>query len=70
MPDSHTQTAGQLLTPKEVMGMLQISQATLYRIIEKRIFPFYRIRRSLRFNRGDIEVYLTSMRIESASKWK
>ncbi len=59
-----------LLTPKEVIEILQISQATFYRIIEKRLIPFYKIGRGLRFDYADIEKYLVGVHIESVSKWK
>lgn len=56
---------GQLLTPDEAAGMLRLSKASLYRLVEKRILPFYKVSGSLRFGVKDMESYLSSHRVES-----
>lgn len=58
----------ELLTPKEVMGLLHISQATFYRILEGGLIPFYKVGRSLRVDRNDLMIYLSQIRIKSVSE--
>ena len=47
-----------LLTPQQVIGMLQISRATLYRLMGMRKFPFCKIGGAIRFRVADIEEYI------------
>ncbi len=54
----------ELLTPSEVAGVLKISKIGVYRLIEKRQIPFYKVRRSLRFDKNDVLFYLQQNRIE------
>jgi len=58
-------TLSQLLTPDEAAAILRLSKASLYRLVEKRILPFYRVSGSLRFGVKDMESYLSSRRVES-----
>jgi len=55
----------ELLTPDELAKFLSISRATVYRLVEKRLIPFYKIRGSLRFEKSDILDYLKKSRVES-----
>ena len=57
-------TTIELLTPDEVAELLRISKVGVYRLVEKRVIPFYRIRGSLRFDRKDVATYLKENRIE------
>ena len=57
-------TTIELLTPDEVAELLRISKVGVYRLVEKRAIPFYRIRGSLRFDRKDVATYLKENRIE------
>lgn len=43
-----------LLTPDEVALALKISKVGVYRLVEKRLIPFYRIMGSLRFAEKDV----------------
>lgn len=54
------------LTPDEFAELLRISKVGVYRLVEKRQIPFYRIRGSLRFDRKDVSRYLGKSRVESA----
>jgi len=61
--DSHTTL--RLLTPDEMADLLRISKSTLYRLIEKRKIPFYKVEGSLRFLKRDIVSYLDKNRVDS-----
>jgi excisionase family DNA binding protein len=64
--DSHTITSlPTLLTPQETSEVLRISIAGIYRLVEKRELPFYKVRRSLRFDSVDVMTYLNGRRVES-----
>lgn len=54
----------ELLTPGELAGMLRISKAGVYRLIEKRQIHFYKIMGSLRFDKNDVLLYLEQSGIE------
>ena len=53
----------EFLTVKEVAQWLGVVERTVYRLIDSRAFPCYKIGRSTKFRRGDIEAYLESVRI-------
>ena len=53
-----------LLTPPELARLLRISIPGVYRLVEKRELPVYRIRRSLRFREADVAEYLKRQRVE------
>jgi len=55
-----------LITPDELADLLRISKVGVYRLVEKRLIPFYRVRGSLRFERKDVMAYLAKNRVESA----
>jgi len=57
-----------LLKPAEAAQYLKLSRVTLYRLVEKRTLPFYRVGGSLRLSRKDLDEYLSSHRIESIVK--
>lgn len=42
--------------------------ASIYRLIGKRVFPFYKIGGSLRFSKPEIEKYLDDIRIDPMAK--
>ncbi len=46
-----------VMTVQDVMDFLQISRATVYRLVEQGAFPSYKIGRGVRFKRQDIEEY-------------
>lgn len=53
------------LTPEEFAKMLKVSRTTIYRIIDGRKMPFYKINGSLRFKLEDVEEYIACCRFES-----
>jgi len=55
----------QFLTPDELAQFLKISKPTIYRLVDNRKIPFYRINGSLRFDKKDILDYLQKNRIET-----
>ncbi len=55
----------QLLTLDELAGWLKISKPSVYRLVQKRQIPFYKVGGSLRFGKNDIMSYLQKNKIES-----
>ena len=58
-------TLPNLLTPDDLASFLSISKTGVYRLVEKRQIPFFRIGGSLRFGKKDVLSYLQGKRIES-----
>jgi excisionase family DNA binding protein len=56
-----------LFTPSEAAELLRLSKASIYRLVEKRAIPFYRVSGSLRFAQKDLEEYLARGRVEPVS---
>ncbi len=56
------------LTPPEAARLLRLSKASVYRLVETRVLPFYRVSGSLRFSKKDLEEYLTRVRVGSVSQ--
>ena len=52
------------LSPKELKDILGISLPTVYRLIDERKLPAFKIGNSLRFLREDVIAYLESNRID------
>jgi excisionase family DNA binding protein len=58
---SHSQARAlnmRLMTPSEVAVFLRISKNGVYRLVERRVIRFYRLRGVLRFDQQDIEAFL------------
>ncbi|MBI1805091.1 MAG: helix-turn-helix domain-containing protein [Ignavibacteriae bacterium] len=51
--------------PSEAASMLRLSKASIYRLVESRALPFYRVSGSLRFSKNDLDEYLARGRVES-----
>ena len=51
------------LSPKELGKILGVSLPTVYRLIDTRKIPAFKIGNSLRFSKSDILAYLESNRI-------
>jgi excisionase family DNA binding protein len=58
------------LSPDDLAVILSISKATVYRLVDKRILPFYKVGGSLRFKTADILEHLDSVRVEPIDKCK
>jgi len=56
------------LKPQEMAGHLNVSLKTIYRLVESRAIPFYKIGRSLRFKKTDVEAYLEKTLVKSMPK--
>ena len=54
----------ELLNPREVATMLKISKAGVYRLIEKRLIPFFKVMGSIRFDKNDVLSFLQNNRVE------
>jgi excisionase family DNA binding protein len=52
------------LSPKELKDILGISLPTVYRLIDRRKLPVFKVGNSLRFLREDVIIYLESHRID------
>ena len=57
-----------LISPEKLSEILSISKVSVYRLVEKREIPFFKVSGSIRFLLADIEKYLASSRIESIKK--
>ena len=57
-------TTDNLLTPKDLALMLKVSIASIYRLIEGRKIPYFKVGGSLRFSKDDISKYLREVRVE------
>jgi excisionase family DNA binding protein len=53
-----------LLSPDDLGKIFNLSKATIYRIVEGRKIPFYKISGVLRFSEEDIINYLKENRID------
>ncbi|MFA4942220.1 MAG: helix-turn-helix domain-containing protein [Patescibacteria group bacterium] len=57
-------------TPDDLAAIFSISKPTVYKLIAKRILPFYKIGGSIRFFKDDLEEYLNGTRIDPIIKYK
>lgn len=53
-----------LLTVEEVATRLRVSKTTVYRMIERRVIPFYRYPGAVRILEADVRAYLRARRVE------
>ena len=60
--------AHNLITPQELSKLFKISTSSIYRLVDKRTLPFYKIGGNLRFSLNDINGYLNDVRIEPVIK--
>ena len=57
-----------LITPEELADIFKISKSSIYRLIDKRQIPFFKIGGKLRFSKDDVSEYLNNVRIETITK--
>jgi excisionase family DNA binding protein len=57
-----------LIDPNELADLLSISRSSVYRLIDGRKLPFYKIGGGLRFKLSDINNYLELVRVEPIAK--
>ncbi|MBP6859095.1 MAG: helix-turn-helix domain-containing protein [Candidatus Magasanikbacteria bacterium] len=62
------QSIPHFLTPDNLADILGISKTTVYRLIDKRSLPFYKIGGSLRFKQSDVMEYLEKSRIKPSNE--
>jgi|GEM_PF-2656961 len=53
-----------LLTLEEVAWLLRVSKTSVYRLVERRALPFFRVSSVLRFDLADVEAFLGAGRVE------
>jgi len=53
-----------LLTLEEVAELLRVSKTSVYRLVERRALPFFRVSSVLRFDLADVEAFLGAGRVE------
>jgi excisionase family DNA binding protein len=53
-----TEDSKELMNVKEVTEYLRLSRATLYRLLEKKEIPCYKVGRGIRFKREEVREYL------------
>ncbi len=58
-------TIPNLLTPNELARFLRISKVSVYRLVNSRKMPFYKIQGVLRFDKKDVLEYLDQNCIRS-----
>ena len=63
---SQIQPHDELLTVRELGVMFKISPASVYRLVEKRGIPFYRLPNKLRFKKSEVERYLEEHRVSAS----
>ncbi len=51
-----------MMKPDEVAELLRVSVDTVYRMIASRIIPCYRVARTVRFERHEVDAFLTRIR--------
>lgn len=52
---------------KELSEIFNISKVTIYRLVESRKIPFYKIKGCIRFAHNDVIQYLEQNRLESVN---
>lgn len=61
-------TIQNLITPDELAKLFKISKSSVYRLVDSRVLPFYKVGGNLRFSVIDIDEYLGNVRFESMQK--
>lgn len=69
-PDFIQQSISLFLSTDELGKLLKLSKATVYRLIEKRALPFYKIGGSIRFKHDDVMKYVEKCRIKPANEYE
>jgi excisionase family DNA binding protein len=52
------------LTPKEVSKLLKVSKPWPYAMVKRRLLPYYKMGKVIRFKKSDIEAFLERSRVE------
>lgn len=59
-----------LLKLDDVAELLRVSKTSVYRLVERRAIPFFRVSGLLRFDRADVEAFLDAGRVEPVGDCK
>lgn len=54
--------SGAFLTQRQVAGLMQLSEMTVHRLVERGLLACYRIGRRVRFQSADIDAFLARRR--------
>lgn len=57
-----------LITPDELSKLFSISKSSIYRLVDNRSLPFYKIGGNLRFSLSDVDNYLSDAKVEPIEK--
>lgn len=57
-------TTKKMLTTAELAELLRLSKTSVYRLIEKRTIPFYKIGWKILFDKKDVDDYILKNRVE------
>ena len=57
-------TISKLYNIDQIAEILNVSKITVYRLVETRMIPFYKIKGCIRFTENDVLEYLDKVRIE------
>ena len=58
----------EFITPKEPCKLLKVSKPYPYIMAKRGVIPYYKIERSVRFKKSDIEAFLEKSRVEASVK--
>jgi len=56
------------MTSDELASYLNVSKTSVYRLISKRTYPFYKVGGVIRFKKSEIDKYLDESRVEPMVK--
>ncbi|MBI4457854.1 helix-turn-helix domain-containing protein [Candidatus Uhrbacteria bacterium] len=65
MTNSNGQSGQRLLTVKQLAALLTVSTTSIYRLVEHREIPFFRLPHGLRFDEADVSEFLKQRRVEA-----
>lgn len=58
----------EFLTVQELAAWIRVSPTSIYRLVDRRIIPFYRLQGVVRFRRSDIAAYFNARRVNVAGQ--
>jgi excisionase family DNA binding protein len=61
-PDPHTQLSKELITIDEAAKLLQLAKPTIYGLVNRRMIPYVKMGRSLRFKTSELMSWVDSGR--------
>jgi excisionase family DNA binding protein len=56
----------ELVSPKELSKLLKVSKPWPYTMVKRRLLPYYKMGKVIRFRMSDIEAYLERSRVEKS----